>query len=551
MSTPTFSEGDWVQWDWSGGTARGRVLSVATERPVTVSGTTRDPTEEGEPVYRIEHWNEDSFGNEKVAYESNLRATNEPDSFTDSLPDGCSPLCTVGPCSCGYHDPFTDVSVNGEDIDLVPPEAAQEAAQQALDARDDDDVTVNGMTAHGWSRAEQLASGEELSPSDIVGSSGAMAPWWSRHAQYSINGGDSLSLAGSDADNPWKDNSYTSGKGWGDVAGYKWAIRKGNEIKRARGDNATYSLDDGTLLLEHVAVTDEKIMDTITYDGLSRGDLDEPEIPNEGYEPHYVFDAEIKSDSSYPLVDADGNLRRGNVNAAWELYGQAPDEELLLNVLAQANDRFANADGMSAPIPKDSLSEAMSEVTTDSQHMTDSLQEFIDANDLTPADVVDALDLDLQAIDSVPSEPSDFYDGEATVDELAEDFPAVQMLADDKQDLEATVDELEERVRETERPQYEQTVDELVTIADDAFGSKEELMDAFDAEDEKDRLTVDDVEAKLETAKQIRGEDTTTVTDNGSEDGDSSTLVADNDGTVDKSEIDTTQGGRYDLRDKR
>jgi len=238
------SEGDWVKWDWSGGTARGQVTNISTERTLSTSGTSRDPTEKGEPVYKIKHWDDEAgeWGNMKVAYQSNLRSASQPDGFTDAWrPSGCSAVCSPGPCSCGLHDPFTDVEVNGEDIDLVPPEAAQNAAQQALDARDDEDVEVNGMTEHGWSRAEQLASGEELSPSDIVGGTGAMAPWWSRHETHTIEGD---SLAGSDKDNPWEDNSYTSGKGWGGMTGYRWAIRKGNEIKRARGEEPTYDTDD-------------------------------------------------------------------------------------------------------------------------------------------------------------------------------------------------------------------------------------------------------------------------------------------------------------------
>jgi hypothetical protein len=587
MVTPMFSEGDWVQWDWSGGTAIGRITTVSTDESLMSSAARLDPQEEGEPVYGIDHWDEESgeFGNYKVAKQSDLQSASEPDSFEDSkhtkkytnadppvdhlyesadvareaaaeigctgihrheTDDGikympcatmerfedltdCGPLCTPGPCSCGAHDPLMDASVSGEEIDLVPPQAAQDAAQAALDARADEGTEVNGMTAHGWARAEQLASGTELSPSDIVGSSGAMAPWWSRHKSHTIDGD---SLAGADTDNPWEDNSYTAGKGWGGMAGYRWAIVTGNEIKRARGEEPTYG--DST----HTVVDESTIMDTITYDELARGELDESELPNDDYQSHYVFDAATKSDSAYPLVDADGNLRRGNVQAAWELYGHAEDEQFLLDVLAQTNKKFADADGMSAPIDSDSLDDAM----------TDSLTDFIDEHDLTTKEVIDALDVDLTALDDVPSEPTAFYDGEPDIEEVADDFPVVQMLLDDKDSLEDEVDTLQTELRETKRPHYEERVDELVSVADDAFGTKDDLMDAFDAENDEERLTIDDIDDKIEKAKQIRGDDVTTADSSEDDDTDEDDITVESTmQVVDEDAVAQTSRGKLDL----
>lgn len=655
---PEYSVGDWVQWDWSGGTATGRIKSVHTDGPVSVSGTERDPSAEGEPVYKINHWDEQdgAFGNDKIAYESNLSSTSTPEGFTDAahkdpyedkghlfdseqeardmaeeigcdgvhemggdwMPcgthegymnatedvmtdSGCTHICSVGPCSCGAHDPFKDVQVNGEDIPVVPPEAAQEAAQQALDARADEDTEVNGMTSHGWDRAEQLASGEELSPSDIVGSTGAMAPWWSRHEQYSISG---ESLKEPESDNPWEDNSYTSGKGWGGYSGYTWAFDKGNEIKRARGEDAVYGdeLDLPTFtngdIVEHrymdfrgvvahnpeapyvmvdpmvngernqttmtfgntdLALVERRdemmadathsgtIMDTISYDGLMGGDLDESEIPNEGYEPHYVFDADTKSESSYPLVDGDGNLRRGNVDAAWQLYGRAEDEQFLLDVLAQANKQFADADGYSAPIPEDSLEEAI----TDSTHTdTMDIQTFIDENDLSAEDVryiLDSADVDTSEVVDAPDEPTDFYDGQADVEALADDFDAVGLLVEQKESLEAEVDSLEDDLRETKRPIFADKAEQLAEMTE-RWGDAEELMDKFDADDEE-RWTVDTIEDKIELVEDIAGTETTTVTDSSNESEDDDSLVgADTSMQIaDRDSIETTSSGKYNL----
>jgi hypothetical protein len=60
----------------------------------------------------------------------------------------------------------------------------------------------------------------------------------------------------------------------------------------------------------------------VSWDGTAMGELDESEIPNDGYESHYLNAADTKSDSSFPVVDGDGNLRAGNVNSAWDLRGQ-------------------------------------------------------------------------------------------------------------------------------------------------------------------------------------------------------------------------------------
>lgn len=120
------------------------------------------------------------------------------------------------------------VTTLAEELDAdtrTPPDAVQNAAQDALDARDSDDVTVNGMTDTGWDRAEMLAAGEPLPPSEIVGSNDSMANWWARHMDHTIDTDGQASLKVDNEDNPWADASYTAGKGWGGVAGAKWAFR--------------------------------------------------------------------------------------------------------------------------------------------------------------------------------------------------------------------------------------------------------------------------------------------------------------------------------------
>lgn len=61
----------------------------------------------------------------------------------------------------------------------------------------------------------------------------------------------------------------------------------------------------------------------VSWDGTSSGKLDRSEIPDPpDHKSHFLNAAETKGDSSFPVVDGDGNLRAGNVNSAWDLRNQ-------------------------------------------------------------------------------------------------------------------------------------------------------------------------------------------------------------------------------------
>lgn len=530
------SVGDWAEWDASGGTTYGKVDEIIREGCTTRGkGSMKVCAEENDPVAVLEVY-DDETGESKDEYVrhkmSELRSWSGPNG--DSA---CDETCSVGPCSCGLHDPLADAEVNGETIDLVPPEAAQNAAQAALDARADEDVTVNGMTDHGWSRAEQLASGEELSPSDIVGGTGAMAPWWSRHESHTVEEG---SLAGSDKKNPWSDNSYTAGKGWGGVTGMKWAYRKGNQIKKARGKEQVYGdaevripdFEDGDLVrhryiedlrgrvahnprdkpyvmvdplvdgsvnnhtmtfgtadIELVSKASDMsnkmadattVMDTITFDDTKGGDLDESRIPNDEFEAHYVFDGDTKSDSSFPLVDADGNLRRENVIAAASYSGDAEDEAFLMDVLRQVNDEFDDPPLDEATLQTDANTD--SDTNNDSDTMTDDTEDdqsdsktFIDASNMS----IDALAAVNDAVDEVVDER----------DELSDELDEVRA------ELDSVRDELDEVRSENTRLNREPLADEIMS-----------LTDAYEREDLMETPT-EELEARLDGLTSVAPED--------------------------------------------
>lgn len=61
----------------------------------------------------------------------------------------------------------------------------------------------------------------------------------------------------------------------------------------------------------------------VTWSGTSGGKLDRSAIPDPpDHKSHFLNAADTKGDSSFPVVDGDGNLRAGNVNSAWDLRNQ-------------------------------------------------------------------------------------------------------------------------------------------------------------------------------------------------------------------------------------
>lgn len=61
----------------------------------------------------------------------------------------------------------------------------------------------------------------------------------------------------------------------------------------------------------------------VEWSGTSSGKLDKSAIPDPpDHRSHYLNAEDTKGDSSFPVVDGNGNLRAGNVNSAWDLRNQ-------------------------------------------------------------------------------------------------------------------------------------------------------------------------------------------------------------------------------------
>ena len=198
---------------------------------------------------------------------------------------------------------------NIEDLDLTPPQTAQDNAQKVLDWRDEHGDEVNGMTRTGWVRANQLSKGEELSPEIVK----KMAQF-NRHRQNS-------DLSEEYEGEPWKDAGYVAWLGWGGDAGVDWAMRMSERVesientgmdtittlshKHKNDDNENESMDD-----EETTVENRDLVAEIREDGLSELDV-RPVSKNtyKGYFDDLSFEDDNWSDAVDRLAELHGMAR--------------------------------------------------------------------------------------------------------------------------------------------------------------------------------------------------------------------------------------------------
>ena len=94
------------------------------------------------------------------------------------------------------------------------PESAKNNAKKVLKWREEHGDEVKGMTRVGWTRANQLSKGENISRSTIS----RMASF-KRHQKNAEVSAEFKST-------PWKDRGYVAWLGWGGTSGVNWAIKK-------------------------------------------------------------------------------------------------------------------------------------------------------------------------------------------------------------------------------------------------------------------------------------------------------------------------------------
>lgn len=272
----------------------------------------------------------------------------------------------------------------------------------------------------------------------------------------------------------------------------------------------------------------------LEYDGTKGGKLDESAIPDDSYKSHYLFPADTKSDSSFPVVDADGNLRRGNVDAAWDLRGQAPvSKEEIERVLVRLASKFDNP-----PVTKEDA-EALHDASTPDEPAESGADSDPEADDPASAgedsglstertmeltDSEEALVREARTLDTPAVVPADV---EALHDEMAQfDDPTV-VEADDFEALSERVDRvrgvladaLSERTGMKAETAEALSLDALMGEFEDEDGDFDaealvqspETGDAGDADEEAEALSAEEqaeAEALREDIETLKKSDT-------------------------------------------
>lgn len=138
-------------------------------------------------------------------------------------------------------------------------------------------------------------------------------------------------------------------------------------------------LPPGEVNVDSAELAAEQDPGPVQYDGTATGSLDKSAIPNDSYKSHYIFAADTKSKSGFPVVDASGDLRRGNVDSAWKFKKDAPVgeqrfAEYLRNLAKEFDDPPVTTEDVqeleAAAQPSDEAAESASDADTTQDQTT-------------------------------------------------------------------------------------------------------------------------------------------------------------------------------------
>ena len=128
------------------------------------------------------------------------------------------------------------------------PDAAKNNACKVLRWRDEHGDEVKGMTRVGWTRANQLCGGENISESTI-----ARMAAFARHRK-------NADVAPEFKSTPWKDKGYVAWLGWGGTTGVEWASRKLESIRNNMSKQKFQTDDEKKMVVGPAMIPDLKII---------------------------------------------------------------------------------------------------------------------------------------------------------------------------------------------------------------------------------------------------------------------------------------------------
>ena len=135
------------------------------------------------------------------------------------------------------------------------PESARNNARKVLAWRKKYGSQVRGMTSVGWTRANQLASGEKLSRETV----GRMAAF-NRHRKNAV-------VAPEYKNEPWRDAGHVAWLGWGGDSGINWAMSIMDRERKGVKAQAIEITAESTTVTSAVEAGDAPKFSVLAYNG--------------------------------------------------------------------------------------------------------------------------------------------------------------------------------------------------------------------------------------------------------------------------------------------
>ena len=201
------SEGDFVQWDSSGGMSQGRVEHVMTDGNLDVPGADVVITaSEDDPAVLITVFEEDGEGWEPTDVQVGHKA---------STLTKIDPLPAPGPSE--------DDEMSSRAVNMKPTAGMASAARRGLELHEKG-LSGDGLKPETVARANRLARREEMNRDWIV----EMNAWFKRHEASKTAGWD---------EPPDYSPAYVAWLLWGGNAAMNWSARKVAEMERESESN--------------------------------------------------------------------------------------------------------------------------------------------------------------------------------------------------------------------------------------------------------------------------------------------------------------------------
>ena len=190
LENPQFSVGDFVRWDFAGGSAEGEIIDMTAEvgDSMSAGGNTFTIEEDDDPLYKIQEFDDEAggedsdgeFTNNVVKFEDSLRTVERPDAAPETAPRNRSKDKQLSmqerlEQAQQKQEQVKRVTVQGKDVEIVEKQEGTPTLNVPIQAltedRDGDYITEKGQQ----SIIRQLESGQVgLFPNHGVGDKDAM-----------------------------------------------------------------------------------------------------------------------------------------------------------------------------------------------------------------------------------------------------------------------------------------------------------------------------------------------------------------------------------------